>query len=55
MLHWRLHFAHGAFIHAVAHSRVLEFSSGGRCRLTNVEAVLNRIIQFGSAGLRSDA
>lgn len=53
-LHWRLHFAHGAFIHAVAHSQVLEFSSGGRCRLTDVEAVLNRVVQFGSAGLRSD-
>ena len=54
-VHWRLHFAHGAFIHAVAHSQVLEFSSGGRCRLTNVDAVLNRVIQFGAAGLRNAA
>lgn len=53
-VHWRLHFAHGAFIHAVAHSQVLEFSSGGRCRLTDVDAVLNRVIQFGAAGLRND-
>jgi AcrR family transcriptional regulator len=53
--HWRLHFTHGAFFHAVAHSRVLEFSSGGRCRLTNVEAVLDRVIKFCAAGLRCPA
>ncbi|MGI8891751.1 MAG: TetR/AcrR family transcriptional regulator [Chthoniobacterales bacterium] len=51
--HWRLHLAYGAFLHAVAHSRVLEFSSGGRCRLTNCAAVLPRIINFCAAGLRS--
>lgn len=53
--HWRLHFAHGAFFHAVAHSQVLEFSSGGRCRLTNVDAVLDRVIRFCAAGLQSPA
>ncbi len=54
-VHWRLHFAYGAFFHAVAHSRVLEFSSAGRCRLTNCEAVLPRIINFCAAGLRNPA
>ncbi|HEY1583941.1 MAG TPA: TetR/AcrR family transcriptional regulator [Chthoniobacterales bacterium] len=53
--HWRLHFAYGSFFHAVAHSQVLELSSGGRCRLTNVETVLKRIITFCAAGLRSPA
>lgn len=53
--HWRLHLVHGAFFHAVAHSRVLEFSSGGRCRLTNSEGVLKRIINFCAAGLRHQA
>jgi AcrR family transcriptional regulator len=53
--HWRLHLAYGAFFHAVAHSQVLEFSSGGRCRLTSCEAVLSRIINFCAAGLRSAA
>jgi AcrR family transcriptional regulator len=53
--HWRLHFAYGAFFHAVAHSQVLELSSGGRCRLTNCEAALQRIIRFCAAGLRSPA
>lgn len=53
--HWRLHFAHGAFFHSVAHSQVLEYSSAGRCRLTNVETVLRRIINFCAAGLRNSA
>lgn len=53
--HWRLHFAHGVFFHSVAHSQVLEFSSAGRCRLTNVETVLRRIIAFCAAGLRHSA
>jgi len=51
--YWRLHLAYGAFFHAVAHSQVLELSSGGRCRLTNCEAVLQRIIRFTAAGLRT--
>lgn len=54
-VHWRLHFAQGAFLHVVAHSQVLELSSGGRCRLTNQEAVLQRIIKFCVAGLKSPA
>ncbi|HEY5035580.1 MAG TPA: TetR/AcrR family transcriptional regulator [Chthoniobacterales bacterium] len=53
--HWRLHFAHGVFFHTVAHSQVLECSSAGRCRLTNLETVLRRIIKFCAAGLRSPA
>ncbi|HEY2799564.1 MAG TPA: TetR/AcrR family transcriptional regulator [Chthoniobacterales bacterium] len=53
--HWRLHFAHGAFFHSVAHSQVLEYCSAGRCRLTNVETVLRRIIKFCAAGLRTSA
>jgi len=53
--HWRLHFALGAFLHAVTHSRILELSSSGRCRLTNVETVLKRLIPFCAAGLRSSA
>lgn len=51
--HWQLHLAYGAFFHTVAHSRVLELCSGGRCRLTNTEAVLARVIRFSAAGLRS--
>ena len=54
-VHWRLHFVQGVFFHSVAHSRVLELSSGGRCRLTNCETVLQRIINFCAAGLRGPA
>ncbi len=53
--HWRLHFAHGVFIHTVAHSEVLACTSRGRCRLTDSEAVLRRIIDFCAAGLRQSA
>ena len=53
--HWRLHLASGAFLHTVAHAQVLELSSAGRCRLTNSQAVLERIINFCAAGLRSPA
>jgi AcrR family transcriptional regulator len=50
-LHWRLHFAHGVFLHAVAHANVLELSSGGRCRLASVDGVLRRMIGFCAAGM----
>jgi AcrR family transcriptional regulator len=53
--HWRLHFAHGVFIHTVAHSEVLNCTSRGRCRLSDPNAVLRRIIGFCAAGLRQSA
>ncbi|MGI8431798.1 MAG: TetR/AcrR family transcriptional regulator, partial [Chthoniobacterales bacterium] len=53
--HWRLHFAHGVFLHTVAHSEVLACTSRGRCRLSDPEAVLRRIIDFCAAGLRQSA
>ena len=51
--HWRLHFAHGVFLHTVAHSQVLELSSEGHCRFENVEEALRRMISFCAAGLRA--
>ncbi len=53
--HWRLHFAHGVFLHTVAHSQVLDCTSRGRCRITDADAVLRRIINFCAAGLRHPA
>ncbi len=53
--YWRLHFAHGVFLHTVAHSEVLACTSRGRCRITSSDAVLRRIINFCAAGLRSQA
>lgn len=53
--HWRLHFAHGVFLHTVTHPDVLATTSRGRCRLTDSEATLRRVINFCAAGLRSPA
>jgi AcrR family transcriptional regulator len=52
-VHWRLHFAHGVFLHTLANSHVLELSSRGRCRIGNSEAVLHRIIAFCASGCRA--
>ncbi|HZE12181.1 MAG TPA: TetR/AcrR family transcriptional regulator [Chthoniobacterales bacterium] len=52
-VHWRLHFAHGVFLHAIANAHVLELSSGGRCRIRDVETVLKRIITFCASGCRA--
>ena len=53
--HWRLHFVHGVFLHTVTNSEVLHFASRGRCRLTDTEATLRRVVSFCAAGLRSAA
>lgn len=50
-VHWRLHFAHGVFLHTIAHSNVLELSSNGRCRVSSVEGTLRRLIAFCAAGI----
>lgn len=49
-VHWRLHFAHGVFLHTVANARVLELSSDRRCRVVDVEGTLARMIEFCAAG-----
>jgi AcrR family transcriptional regulator len=49
-VHWRLHFAHGVFLHTIANAHVLDLSSGGRCRIGSVEATLTRMIEFCAAG-----
>jgi hypothetical protein len=48
-----LHFAHGVFLHSVANAHVLEFSSGGRCRIDNAEKLLEKIIAFCASGCGS--
>lgn len=50
-IHWRLHFAQGAFLHTLAHADLLELWSNGQCRITSVDSVLRRIIKFCAAGL----
>ena len=51
--HWRLHLAHGAFLHIVAHSEVLEYLAG-RCRLRPMSgAVLSLMINFAPLAWRT--
>jgi AcrR family transcriptional regulator len=52
-IHWRLHFAHGVLLHTIANAHVLELSSGGRCRIANVETVLKRLVAFCASGCRA--
>lgn len=52
-VHWRLHFAHGVLLHTIANTHVLELSSNGRCRVTNVESLLAKLIAFCAAGMRN--
>jgi AcrR family transcriptional regulator len=49
-IQWRLHFADGVFLHTIANAHVLEIASGGRCRLGNIETILERMIAFCAAG-----
>ena len=49
-VHWRLHFAMGVFLHTIANAHVLELSSRRRCRVTEVEQTLARMIEFCAAG-----
>jgi AcrR family transcriptional regulator len=52
-IYWRLHFAIGVLLHTIAHADVLELSSGGTCRVTDVEATLRRMVAFCAAGVQS--
>lgn len=53
-VHWRLHFAHGVLLHTIANTHVLELSSGGRCRITNTDSMIVRLITFCAAGFRAE-
>ena len=52
-LAWRMHFAIGAMAHTMAAGQLLGLLSGGACDLRDPEAVLRRLVQFASAGLRA--
>ncbi len=52
-VHWRLHFAHGVFLHTVAHSDVLKLASYGRCQVVNADLVLKKMISFCGGGLEA--
>ncbi len=52
-VHWRLHFAQGAFLHTITNAEVLKISSEGHCQIGDTESLLQRVILFCSAGLRA--
>ena len=52
-VHWRLHFAQGAFFHTVSNASVLKLSSKGRCQLVSIDSVLGKIIAFCAAGFQA--
>jgi len=51
---WRLHFATGAFIHTAGNPQLLEITSEGLCKATDLESVLMRIVRFCAAGFRAE-
>lgn len=52
-IYWKFHFATGAFVHTVARSQILELTSHGKCRLSDVDDTLARIIPFCAAGFQA--
>jgi AcrR family transcriptional regulator len=52
-LYWRMHFLIGGMLHTWMDCEDLEEFSGGLCRLDDLSGVLDRLIQFGVAGLRA--
>ena len=51
---WRLHFATGAFIHTAGNPQLLEITSEGLCKATDIESVLKRIVGFCAVGFRAE-
>jgi len=51
---WRLHFSTGAFIHTAGNPELLEITSEGMCKATDLESVLTRIVRFCGAGFRAE-
>ncbi len=52
---WRIHFSVGAMAHTLAGVEPLNVLFGGRCDLSDVEAIIRRLVTFIAAGLRAPA
>lgn len=52
-LYWKLHFAMGAFVHTVAHGRVLKISSDGLCAISSIDDTMERLITFCAGGFEA--
>ena len=53
-LMWKMHFLIGSMIHTCTNHRGLTLFSKGICELKNQEEIVNRLISFCAAGLRSE-
>lgn len=54
-LFWRMHFVMGALFHTWTCHRNIERISEGRCSMKDEEAVTQKLVDFGAAGLRAPA
>ena len=52
-IYWKLHFAMGAFVHAVSQARVLKLASKGVCNITDPCDALQRLIDFCAGGFEA--
>ncbi len=52
-LMWRMHFLVGAMIHTWTKPRILERLSGGMCRVSDYDEIIDRLVNFGAGGLRA--
>jgi AcrR family transcriptional regulator len=52
-LYWRIHFAIGVMGHTVAGLRHIAVTSGGRCDITDVRGITDRLVAFVAAGAKA--
>lgn len=50
---WRIHFAIGVMVHTLLDSERLARISGGACDTSDADAVVERMVQFAAAGMRT--
>ncbi|MDA1315783.1 MAG: TetR/AcrR family transcriptional regulator [Acidobacteria bacterium] len=50
---WRVHFSVGVMVHTLLDSERLGRISGGTCDTSDAEAVVERMVQFSAAGMRT--
>jgi AcrR family transcriptional regulator len=53
-LYWRIHFAIGVMGHTVSGLRHITVTSGGRCDITDVDAIVDRLVAFVAAGVKGE-
>ena len=51
---WRLHFTIGALAHTAGHGGLVESASGGRCRVSDVERLMEELVGYAAAGFRAE-